>query len=276
MKRFIKIAVITLAVMLSTSMVYATTTRLGGEDISFNPTKSVTKTAAYTALITDSQIKVNATSGAVTITLPSMDAATLSGTKTMKIIKTDSSTNMVTIAAATGSTIGGEASRKLINQNDYIIISTGPGGTSRDWEVDYESSYLAENHYAGTVALVGGANSYNLFTSIATSTALSSANCGSTIAGLLGSALIIVTLPTSVANCKITFVNKATTASASMMVQGYAATQYIYGSVASPSQAVKASVSLTNTTATAKKGDTLSVIGDGTAWWIVSGIGQWD
>jgi hypothetical protein len=58
-------------------------------------------------------------------------------------------------------------------------------------------------------------------------------------------------------------------------VAGYGATEVIYGTVASPSITTFSSTKAIHTKTTAKKGDYLSIIGDGTGWWIVGGIGIW-
>lgn len=129
------------------------TFRQGGERISFNPSAIVTKTTAYTVTSGDSEILVNATGGAITITLPTIASVTTGGTKSYKIKKTDASTYVVTVTPATGDTIGFESTRKLLNQNDYMVISTGPG---KNWSVDYESPYIQEDYESGTVTLPSG------------------------------------------------------------------------------------------------------------------------
>ena len=76
------------------------------------------KTAAYTLTATDSYITASASSAAFTITLPS---ATGSGQKYV-VIKTDSTTNAVTLAAAGTDTIEGSASKALSAQYDKIAV----------------------------------------------------------------------------------------------------------------------------------------------------------
>lgn len=150
MKLF-KSAILALAVLILTVPAFADTQRLGGTSVSFSPTKIVTKTAStYTLTTSDSQVNGDCTSNAITFTLPAISSIT-SGTKAYKIKKTDSTGNKITVTAASGNTIGGEASRVITQQNDYIVIESQ--GT--DWRVTYESPYVVENHLAGTLNFTG-------------------------------------------------------------------------------------------------------------------------
>lgn len=73
----------------------------------------VSKTGNYTLTASDDVVVVNATDGAVTITVP---AATQNAGKLLTVKKTDSSSNAVTLSG----TIDGVASRKLAAQYDYL------------------------------------------------------------------------------------------------------------------------------------------------------------
>jgi len=86
-------------------------------------TAIATKTANYTATDTDSVLICDASSGALTVTLPS--ASGIAGRQyTIKRINTG--TNVVTIAAASGETIDGAASVDLGSQYDVItVVSDG-------------------------------------------------------------------------------------------------------------------------------------------------------
>ena len=153
MKRKIIIGVL-LGMALLVGAAYADTMRLGSPLInafSFNPTAITTVTAStYTVKSADSLVNANATSNAITITLPTVASARLNGTKDYCVVKTDSGANAVTIAAASGDTIGGEVQRVLLRQNDYIVLTTG--GTLHNWSVTWESPYMVENHEAGTTS----------------------------------------------------------------------------------------------------------------------------
>lgn len=106
------------------------------------PFKAVT--ASYAVLASDHTVAANATSGAVTLTLP--DASTVfassftdpSTNQSVSIAsggllvlkKTDASENYVTVTPAAGQTIDGEASYTLTVQNQHVMLhSNGSGWT---------------------------------------------------------------------------------------------------------------------------------------------------
>lgn len=159
MKTLRNIFLIALAMVLCIAPVsFALTERLGAVRYSFNPTKILNKTAAYTVTTSDvgAQVNVNATSAAVTITLPSIaDVYAAGQTQGVVVKKTDSSVNTVTLSPASSNTIGGESARVIVNQNGWIAVR--PNGL--DWIVDYESPYVVEDHEAGTSDL--GTQSYD-------------------------------------------------------------------------------------------------------------------
>lgn len=78
----------------------------------------VTKTANYTAKVTDEVILVDATSGNVTITL--ISASRTPNKYTVK--KIDSSANTVTVAAASGQNIDGDTTKVLSGQWDKTTV----------------------------------------------------------------------------------------------------------------------------------------------------------
>lgn len=83
----------------------------------------VSVTSAYSATDLDSVILVNATGGAITVTLP--DTAVVTG-KQLTIKKTDVSVNVVTVDGNGAQTIDGAATASLAAQNKYIsIVSDG-------------------------------------------------------------------------------------------------------------------------------------------------------
>ena len=84
-----------------------------------------TKTANYTGLYSDDVILGDATSGAITITLPT--AVGFSG-KVFNIKKTDSSVNAVTIATTSSQTIDGALTQPILTQYQNItVVSNGVG-----------------------------------------------------------------------------------------------------------------------------------------------------
>lgn len=127
----------------------AATNRLGPiNGVDFNHTKTLAKTTTYTVTTSDAGALINAdaTSAGFTITLPAISSLT-GGSMGLKIIKTDATTGVVTVAPATGDLIGGESARKLINQNGYMVLESSPSG----WQVAFESPYAVEDHEAGTL-----------------------------------------------------------------------------------------------------------------------------
>ncbi|MFZ2950898.1 MAG: hypothetical protein WA003_15595 [Desulfuromonadaceae bacterium] len=150
MKHF-KTLSVALAFLLIAGNGYATTARLGAPyGVDFNQTKVLTKTTTYTVTTSDGGALINgdATAAGFTITLPSLSSVSASGqSMALKVIKTDSSVNVLTVAPATGDTIGGESARKIVNQNSYMVISSASG---KNWDVSFESPYVVEDHEAGT------------------------------------------------------------------------------------------------------------------------------
>lgn len=77
------------------------------------------KTSAYTALVTDDVLLVDATSGAFTVTLPTV--ATSTG-KILKLKKIDSSVNAITIDGNGAETIDGAATIALVEQYESLSL----------------------------------------------------------------------------------------------------------------------------------------------------------
>lgn len=142
------------AVAIMVSPVQSATYRLGANTpMSFNPTRQVTKSATYTITTSDSLVNITTSSADIVVTLPSISTVrSANASSSFKILKTDSTAKKVVVTPASGDTIGGESTRYIVNQNDFIIISKGPG---RDWNVDFESPYTQEDHEAGTLDFNG-------------------------------------------------------------------------------------------------------------------------
>jgi hypothetical protein len=87
-----------------------------------------TETAAYTAAPWDHTIRVDATAGAVTVTLP---PASLHTGKVYVVLKVDASGNAVTINPDAAETINGAATRSLAAQFNVAMIQSN--GAS--WDV---------------------------------------------------------------------------------------------------------------------------------------------
>lgn len=83
-----------------------------------------TKTGNYTATSFDEDILADATSGAITITLPTA----VGRTRPITVKKIDASANPVTADAAGSETIDGQLTRQLFSQWDYVTLA--PSGSS--------------------------------------------------------------------------------------------------------------------------------------------------
>lgn len=87
------------------------------------------KTSAYTALVTDDIVQGDTTSGAFTITLPS--AVTAGIGKVVRIIKVDSSSNLLSVTGTIG---GGSVTTKLHLKGENIAFFSD--GSSWQWMSD--------------------------------------------------------------------------------------------------------------------------------------------
>lgn len=103
---------------------------------SFNPINEVTKTSAYTATTSDSQINV---SGATTITLPAISTLNAAGfgSLTYKIKCVDTDGDVTTISCNSADTIedgssAGGTSIYLRTQNQYVILTSN--AQKSQWE----------------------------------------------------------------------------------------------------------------------------------------------
>lgn len=271
--KMLKTIAILLAVLLVASVASADTFRLGGKRVTFNPTTTVTKTSAYTITSSDSQVKVTCSSANIVITLPTVASVTTKGTKTYKILKTDATAFAVVVTPATGDTIGGESTRYILNQNDYVVISTGP---NNDWTVDFESPYTAEDYEAGTVTTRNQLGTVATVTKAATST-LTAADCGKTV--FVATDAIVTTLPATIAGCTFTFVNTGAAGNNILTINPNDADQ-IFGTVTLAASVVAivgaAGDAVANTKATSIRGDAMTLVGDGVdGWYIASSTGIW-
>lgn len=126
---------------------------VGGVPFSWN-----TKTANYTIAGSDSGIAVDATSGNVTITLPTAVGAS----QAYAICRVDSSGHTVSVAAASGQLINGDPSIALVVAGQAVII----GSDGSNWHVEgsyYPSPLTTEGdipylHNGVLARLLAGAN----------------------------------------------------------------------------------------------------------------------
>lgn len=94
-----------------------------------------TLATATTLDFADCIAEVDATAGAVTITLPTLDTNTkVPAGKFYRVMKTDASVNAVTVSAGAGQTINGAASVTLATQYAVADITVPASGTNfRRW-----------------------------------------------------------------------------------------------------------------------------------------------
>ena len=240
---------------------YAETIRQGDVRFSFNPSNIVAKTAAYTVTASDSLVKVTCSTAAVVVTLPTV-ASTRPGVKSYKILKTDATKFAVVVTPATGDTIGGESTRYLVHQNDYVVFSTGNGN---DWQVAFESPLIKEDYEIGTVTF----NKRSNVLPVNTTSTLSATACGSVITMSSVSSSVPITLPALTSGCDLTFVKATSTAKYLFSVATPSTANTIYGSSvsASSSNYIAAADTITFTSSTSLLGDGIKVFSDGTNWY---------
>lgn len=122
------------------------------------------KTANYTITTADAEISGDASSGAFTLTLPTAVGNT---GKFFKIVKTDLSSNTISIATTSSQTVGGRASSdvKLRELNDNIeVMSNGS-----NWVINYKTeTQIIHSTNSLSYTSIGAAGNYGaLSTSVA-------------------------------------------------------------------------------------------------------------
>ena len=105
-----------------------------------------TVTAAYTVSETIRHVRVNATGGAITVTIPA--AATRDG-RPIRVTKTDSSANAVTIARTGSDTFNGATSISLATQ--YYSVELISNGNSA-WDVQVAPSTFTQANVVGAAS----------------------------------------------------------------------------------------------------------------------------
>jgi hypothetical protein len=145
------------AAYLPSSTTYAGSSSVGGAATSSLTTSGAnwtvrSCTGSCTLVASDSVAEIDASGGAATVTLPT--ASTVPG-RQYKIKKTDSSVNVVTIAAAAGDTISGLSSVGLRPQQYVTKDLWSSGGTT--WDTDFPNT-AAGLSAAAVLALTNLAN----------------------------------------------------------------------------------------------------------------------
>ncbi len=244
----------------------------------FNARTVVAKTAAYTATFSDDQINVAPSTATLTVTLPAISTLSTNGfgSKSYKILKTDTTGYAVLIAPNGTDTIDGTTGYAVTKQNDFVILSATSGGQA-DWKISYSDDVVNVDVTTGGIELGGGVNmrrNHSLDTATLTLTA---EECGDV--RMIATDAKIYTLPATIEGCEFTFVNTGADGAVLLSVDPVAA-DAVFGTVANAAADGVMTGSdggvVTNTKATANKGDYITVIGDGvTGWFIVSGVGIW-
>ena len=105
-----------------------------------NPRAEVTLTTSTTLTTAYRNVLANATSAGFTLTLPTIGTASAQGAAGfgITIIKSDSSTNPVTVAAASGNTIIGQASQ-ILNTQFQIFDAQADGNVT--WDKLFDTPY---------------------------------------------------------------------------------------------------------------------------------------
>jgi hypothetical protein len=252
-----------------------------------NPSKVVTKTAAYTATISDHMIKVNPTTADIVITLPAIKDVLGSNPASYIIQNIGTLGYVVTVTAATTDSvtnyISGQASRVIPGNvaggtNTLNIRS----GTGYNWNVLWESPPFTADMYANAFRINKGTFLQKIVTTPTVSAVLTYADCGKVYAVAVDAALFTLPAATGMPGCQFTFINTAAAGAAILDVKMGAADFYAgyfssaIGSGATYSTSTGLAMTLSNTKSTSKRGDSVTLLSIGTTTWMVSGAtGTW-
>jgi len=244
-------------------------------EYSYNSQAQVTKTASYTATLSDDYIKVTASTAELTITLPAINtiAGGGFGAKGYKILKTDATAfHIIVSPSSTANTIDGTTGYRITKQSDFIIITAVAGTT--DWKVSYADDIM-DTDVASGVVTSGGYLQGNVVTETTIATdVLTGSQCGSTIF-LSAATEFLTTLPVPSAGCYFKIVVKAAPASASYTVATDSSANILIGGINElevdtgddgPYQATGDLITFADGVAVV--GDYIEVISDGTSWYL--------
>ena len=248
-------------------------------EFSYNSQAQVTKTASYTATLSDDYIKVTASTAALTITLPAINTLGTSGfgSKGYKVLKTDATAYHVIVSpSSTANTIDGTTGYRLTKQNDFIIFSATAGST--DWKVSYADDIMDVNVASGVVTLGGELAYRTSHTLDADNVTLTISDCGSV--RMIATDAKTYTLPDTVdvgPGCEYTFINTGADDAVLLTVSPDDTTaDGIYGTCAAVVFTGTDDGDMTNTKSGANKGDWSRIVSDGVNGWYVIGCdGVW-
>jgi hypothetical protein len=248
-------------------------------EYSYNSQAQVTKTASYTATLSDDYIKVTASTADLTITLPAINtiAGGGLGSKGYKILKTDATGYHVIVSpASTADTIDGTTAYRLTKQSDFIVF-TAVAGTNQ-WKVSYADEILDTNVATGVVTLGGELSYRTSHTLDADNVTLTIDDCGSV--RMIATDAKTYTLPDTVdvgPGCEYTFINTGADDAVLLTVTPDDTTaDGIYGTCAAVVFTGTDDGDMTNTKSGANKGDWSRIVSDGVNGWFVIGCdGVW-
>lgn len=250
---------------------------------SANPPTSRRVTANYTAVAADRMIDCDTTSGAITVTLPTI-VNTLGGNSASYTIRNIGTTGYaVTVTAATTdsitNTIEGVASRLLpspLSGTSSTMSIALRGGY--DWKVIWETPPFTANMLTGDVAIQWGRYANAVVSTPTTSVTLTYADCGKTYA--VGTDALTFTLPSAASvGCGFKFINIGAAGNNLIDIKPNAADNFSGTVMGATFQLISSTTgsTLTNTKSTAQPGDFVQIITMATgSWGIVSGsTGTW-
>jgi len=255
-----------------------------------NPSTIRTVTTAYTAVAADHMIQVDASAGAVTVTLPPITTTSGLSGRGYIIKKIDTSTNAVTVTASTTDNvtnyIGKAASRKLaLLQNAVLSISLSTG---QNWGVDWETPPIQADMSTGSVNIYtsdsvitpfGPLGGNDLVSAQTASVTLTAADCGKLIT--MGTGTTTATLPaatSTLAGCTYTIMNIV--GAPGPVTIGVNSADNVYGGCTLAGSVVTiddtAGDDIINTGSTSVKGDYIRITSDGSVGYYITGCqGIW-
>lgn len=225
----------------------------------------------WTSLTKGAEGYVSATAGAVTQSAPAYSqqvGIAIDGTSYLINCKNYLDTSAITalgvLAGATPIILDGATAD---GTNRVTITVTDPTAARTQTIPDV----------TGTFAYKSGVGSYKTVTIETDNTVLTTADCGKVIG--IGTDAKTITLPATAAGCSFTFINTGAAGNNIIELVPQAADK-VFGTVTLASSVVvinsDAGEHIKNTKATAQKGDSLTIIGDGSAgWYITASTGIW-
>lgn len=243
-----------------------------------NPASVLNVSTTYSVLTTDNMVTADASSAGFTLTLPPIKSNGLGG-KTYIFKKIDSTRNIITVAASStdsvANTIEGQSSRVITIQNGYMAVMA----VGYNWKVTYETPPFTTDMTTGKFIAYRGAVG-RMVSTPTTSLTYTQTDCGSTIA--VGTDALTLTLPTAFPGCWFKVINTGANGNNIITLKA-ASTDAFYGPVYTSATGTVTSTlvtsstgsTLSNTKATALKGDACTLESPAAAMWMINCTGIW-